>query len=259
MTTPLDLIGNLLGATARGWRGSMVRRAVAPPAQPIKLYDIENCPYCRLVREVLTELDLDVLILPCPKDGARFRPEAERLGGKAQFPLLADDNTGAVLYESADIVEYLWRTYGGGARRASKLQRAMAVLGSHLASLTLLRAGGLGGLKARPSIAPAQRLELFSFEASPYSRPVRVRLCELELPYLLRSTGKAAWSDLGPPVFRDRLFRGARDTSRNRAWLEAHTGRVQVPYLIDPNTDVAMYESSEILRYLERTYATPMS
>ena len=257
MTTAIDLLGNVLGATARGWRGTMVRHVAEPPAEPLRLYDIENCPYCRLVREALTELDLDVLILPCPKGGTRYRAEAERLGGKQQFPLLVDENTGTLMYESADIIDYLWRTYGGASPQRSAPSRAMAVAGSGLASLTMLRPTGMAGLKVRPSIAPAERLELYSFETSPFSKPVRARLCELELPYLLRNTGKAELSDLGPPLFRDRLFRGAKDTSRNRAWLAEHTGRVQVPYLIDPNTGVAMYESRDILAYLDQTYALP--
>lgn len=51
-------------------------------------------------------MDLDALARPCPKGGARFRPEAERRGGK-QFPFLADPNTGMQLHDSAAIVEYL--------------------------------------------------------------------------------------------------------------------------------------------------------
>lgn len=238
----------LIGGTLRGWRGT---QAFAParerPQQPLELYDIELSPYCRLVREVLTELDLDVMIYPCPAGGTRFRPRALELGGKALFPFLVDPNTGTRLYESADIVGYLARI----TRRRVRMMRPLALTGSYL--LSALRYGH--GLKASPSRAPAQPLELFSFESSPYSRPVRERLCELEIPYLLRNTGKGAWSDMGPPSFRDRLFKADKATNRNRAWLAEHTGRVQVPYLIDPNTDTAMYESAEIIAYLNRTYA----
>jgi glutathione S-transferase len=35
----------------------------------------------------------------------------------------------------------------------------------------------------------------------------------------------------------------------------AELGRVQVPYLEDPNTGVKLYESAEIIDYLERQYA----
>lgn len=251
-----DACINLLAGTLRGWRGGQAfRPARRLPEQTLKLYDIEASPYCRLVREVLSELDLDAMILPCPVGGWRFRPEAERVGGKQLFPLLVDDNTGTVMYESADIIDYLGTTYRRRTRGHGPL-RPLAVVSSWAASATLWRPDhGIRGLRAQASRAPAQPLELFSFEASPYSRRVRARLCELELPYLLRNTAKAHWKDIGPPVFRDRLFRGEPGTSRNRRWLAEHTGRVQVPYLIDPNTGTAMYESSRILRYLDATYA----
>jgi len=44
-------------------------------------------------------------------------------------------------------------------------------------------------------------------------------------------------------------------TIRHRAWLAEHTGRVQLPYLIDPNTGTAMYESADIVAYLDATYS----
>lgn len=247
---------NLLALTVRGARGT---QAMAParvkPVLPLKLYDMEASPYCRLVREVLTELDLDVLILPCPAGGTRFRLEAERLGGKQQFPLLVDDNTGTVLYESADIIEYLGRTCKRRVKNAQGLARHLTVGSSFVASALLWRPGGIAGMKVRPSKAPAAPLELYSFESSPYSKPVRARLCELELPYLLHNTGKGAMSDMGPPSFRDRIFKAPKGTTANRQWLATHTGKVQVPYLIDPNTGVAMYESMAILKYLDTTYA----
>ena len=102
MSTQTEALVNLLALTVRGGRGAMtLRPARRRPEKLLKLYDMEASPYCRLVREVLTELDLDVLILPCPAGGTRYRLEAERIGGKQQFPLLIDDNTGTVLYESA--------------------------------------------------------------------------------------------------------------------------------------------------------------
>ena len=36
-------------------------------------------------------------------------------GGKAQFPYLVDPNTGREMYESDDIVRYLFDTYGDGS------------------------------------------------------------------------------------------------------------------------------------------------
>lgn len=40
---------------------------------------------------------------------------------------------------------------------------------------------------------------------------------------------------------------------RNRSRLAARGGRVQLPYLVDPNTGQEMYESREIIAYLGRT------
>jgi glutathione S-transferase len=256
MSATIDALVNLLAGTVRGWRGTA---AFAPPDRRpeklLKLYDIEASPYCRLVREVMTELDLDVLVLPCPTGGTRFRPEAEAVGGKRLFPLLVDDNTRKHLYESADIIDYLEATYGRRSPATRGWRRSVALGSSYASSALLWRAGsGITGMTARPSKAPAKPLELYSFESSPYSKRVRARLCELELPYVLRNTGKGAWSDMGPPSFRDRLFRGAMGTSRNRRWLSEHTGRVQVPYLRDPNTATEIYESDAILAYLDRTY-----
>lgn len=256
MSSTTEALINVFAASFRGWRGS---HAMAParikPVKMLKLYDMEISPYCRLVRELLTELDLDALILPCPVGGTRFRPEAEKIGGKQQFPLLIDDNTNTVLYESADILEYLGRTYKRKVSGTRGAARGLAIGTSFVASVFHWRPSGLTGMRARPSKAPAQPLELYSFEASPFSKPVRARLCELELPYLLRSTGKGAWADMGPPSFRDKLFKTPRGTTPKRQWLDEHTGQVQVPYLIDANTGTAMYESQAILKYLDRTYA----
>lgn len=256
MSTTTDALIHLVSGSLRGWRGTAsFRPAARQPDKRLTLYDIEISPYCRLVREVLTELDLDVLILPCPVGGQRFRPEAERLGGKQQFPFLVDDNSGTSLYESADIIDHLYREYGGRGRAARGLGRHWQVGTAMAASALHWRPRGLEGLKARPSKTPAQPLALYSFETSPYSKPVRARLCELELPYTLHNTGKGAWSDMGPASWRDRVFKGPRGTTRNRRWLDEQTGQVQVPYLIDTNTGTAMYESQAILDYLERTYA----
>jgi anaphase-promoting complex subunit 7 len=37
------------------------------PEQLIKLYEFEACPFCRRTREAITDLDIDVLVYPCPK------------------------------------------------------------------------------------------------------------------------------------------------------------------------------------------------
>ena len=79
-------------------RGVMGTAFPKQPEKPLKLYEFEACPYCRRVRDVITRLNLDVEIYPCPKNGTRFRPMVQALGGQAQFPFLIDENTSDQLY-----------------------------------------------------------------------------------------------------------------------------------------------------------------
>lgn len=247
----VNVLGSVTTSSLTAWRGCLVVRSAAQPAKPLVLYDMEACPYCRRVREALTALNLDVEIRPCPKGGRRFRQEAEAIGGKQQFPLLVDENSGKVLYESADIVDYLFREYGGrsvpGFYRAKGYQPALGSVAS--------AASGLRGLRAAAARVPEQSLHLWSFEGSPFSRLVRERLCELEIPYTLHNLGKEHWTEIGPA--RQRIKPGPYTPipgGKRDAFFQAHN-RVQVPYLEDPNTGKSLFESSRILDYLNSTYA----
>lgn len=254
MPSAADLATSLFASSFRAWRGTAAfKPALRQPEKILELYEFEASPYCRLVREVLTELDLDARIYPCPQGGTRFRPSAIERGGKPQFPFLIDPNTDTRLHESADIIDYLRATYAGLPPQRRGLRRTIGVGASYLAS-TARALGHIRGLRARPSRAPALPLELYSFESSPYSRPVREVLSELEIPYLLRNFAKARWEDMGPPSLRRTLFPSLPISGRNRIRMRALTGRSQVPYLVDPNTRTSMYESADIIRHLESTY-----
>jgi glutathione S-transferase len=63
---------------------------------------------------------------------------------------------------------------------------------------------------------------------------VREKLCSLELPYLLHNVAKGSPSR---PAFTQR------------------SGKMMVPYLVDPNTSLEMFESADIVHYLDETYA----
>ena len=244
-------MSSILASTLNQWRGCVVVRAATQPELPLVLYDFEACPFCRLVREALTALHLDVEVRPCPHGGTRFRPDALRTGRKLQFPLLVDANTGVTMYESKDIVAYLFRTYGGREVPASYRGSPLRPLLGGLASG--LRLGR--GSRARPSKEPDHPLHLWSFEGSPYSRLVRERLTELELPYTLHNLGKEHWKEAGPATRR--ILPNPyvpRPGGKRYAFWQQHQ-RVQVPYLQDPNTGVSLFESSEIVDYLENTYA----
>jgi glutathione S-transferase len=227
----LDIATSVAATLLRGAGGASAKAAGVQPALPLTLYEFESCPYCRKVREALTELDLEALVLPCPKGGKRYRPELVSRGGKAQFPYLIDPNTGRELYESDDIVDYLYAEYGDGSTRPGP-KGLLPVLTGSLAS----GVRGRRGTFAAPSRAPATPLELWSFEASPFCRIVRERLCELELPYLLHNVGRG---------------------SGRRGDFAARFGKMQVPYLLDPNTGKGLYESAEIVAYLDASYSLP--
>lgn len=247
----LNFTSSLATTLLRTGMGIVARPAARRPEKLLELYEFEACPHCRLVREVLTELDLDALIYPCPKGGERYRSKVVAEGGKAQFPYFVDPNTGERMYESAEIIAYLFETYAQSRTpphwRLVELQR----VGSIVASVPRFA----NGMSAAPSRAPDQPLELYSFESSPFARLVRERLCQLELPYVLRSAGRSTLSDWVPPPLRSALAIEPRPETVNRRTLLARAGSISIPYLVDPNTGTELGESADIIDYLNRTYA----
>jgi glutathione S-transferase len=230
MNRALDVATSCFATLARVPAGMTVGELGPRPERPLELYEFEACPYCRKVREALTMLDLEAMIYPCPKNGPRFRKQVVAKGGKAQFPYLVDPNTGKAMYESDDIVAYLYETYGDGRVPFYLSLGPLTTLSASLASAFRL---GLGQ-GYRPARAPKKPLELYSFEISPFSRIAREALCALEIPYLLHNVGKK---------------------SPSRPAFEKRSGKMMVPYLVDPNTGTQMFESADIVAYLERTYA----
>jgi glutathione S-transferase len=241
-----SMVATLLRAT----NGIQSTPASVKPALTLQLYDIENCPYCRLVREALTELDLDAEIYPCPKAGKRFRPELVERGGKAQFPYLVDPNTGIEMYESLDIVAYLFETYGLREMPFKWKAGKWQTLGSMLASAPRMSRG----MQAKPGRSPEFLLELYSFESSPYARPVRELLCEMELPYILRNCGRTRFQEWILPPVRARLNIQPESELENRRVLQDTEGKVSIPYLYDPNTERGLFESADIIAYLRDRY-----
>ncbi len=172
--------------------------------------------------------DLDAHVFPCPPRGTRYRPGVVERGGKAMFPYLVDRNTDVAMYESDEIIRYLASTYQVASIPRTLRMGPLTNFRSFAASAVRMKTG-----KLRASRAPKEMLELYSFEASPFCRIVRETLTAFELPYKLHNV--------------------ARGSSKRDAFL-ARSGKMMVPYLIDPNEQVEMFESAEIVRYLERTY-----
>ncbi|HJQ85396.1 MAG TPA: glutathione S-transferase N-terminal domain-containing protein [Candidatus Binatia bacterium] len=229
-----DDVGSFAATIVRLGRGIVPvvtadrRRA---PTELLELYDFEACPYCRKVREVLCELDLDYLDRPVARGSGR-RTELVGRGGKMQVPYLVDPNSDAALYESDDIIGYLNATYGGGARAGWRLPLPSLLddLHSAVASAVRLGRGSRARVARREGLEP---LLLYNMEGSPYCRKVREALSELDLAHVVRNLPKG---------------------SPKRAELVARGGKMQVPYLVDPNTGRELYESDEIIAYLEAEY-----
>ncbi len=247
---PVAFLGSFATTALRLGAGVATAPRKSRPALLFELYEFEGCPFCRVVREVLTELDLDAMIYPCPKGGTRFRPQLLKLGGKEQFPFLRDPGTGQAMYESADIIKYLFETYGGGSVPLRWQAIGVQQLGSAFAGMWRFGAGR----RVRASVAPAAPLELYSFEASPFARLVRERLCELELPYVLRSVGRSHATDWLPPRLRDTLQIRPEPATLNRQVLLERAGRITVPYLVDGNAGVEMGEAAAIIEHLQSRY-----
>ncbi|GMU43904.1 MAG: glutathione S-transferase N-terminal domain-containing protein [Xanthomonadales bacterium] len=244
----LTLLSSLLASSARGWRGTQVLRVAAPPKQPLLIHDRENDPDCRLLRELLTELQLDALVRPCPLGGRRW---LRKLPQGARLPCLVDRDHEVTADGLRACLKHVLATYAGIHLGTGLLASLPMRLSSRLASAVR----GDVGLRAQPSRAARKPLELYSFESSPYSRLVRERLCELELAWVLRSFGKEQLADWGPPTRRLTWKPWSPKPGGRRARMLAQTGKAQVPYLIDPNHGVELFESVQILQHLDRCYA----
>lgn len=202
------------------------------PELPLKLYEFEGCPFCKKVREAVSILDLEINVYPCPRDSTTWRPEAVALGGKSQFPFLVDPNNGKQMYESDDIIRYLFTEYGPGEDKIPFMLKA-GPLTTITCALGMATRVGYGN-KARKSRQPSLPLRFWGYEASPFVKVAREVLTELELPYLYIST--------------------ARGSPRRQEMLDKY-GRFQVPFLEDPNKGVCLFESKDIVEYLNKTYA----
>lgn len=246
----MDITTSVLASTLMGWKGSTGSRKVELPAQPIELFDREGCAYCRLVREAFTELNLDVKIIPVPLGGDRYSVQLQELSGSNKVPFMRDPNTDEKLGSSDRIIEYLFQTYA----HKSMPPHLQSTISNLLRSKAATIVRGSLGLESIPSRQAEEALTLYSFESSPFSRLVRERLSELQIPYTLINIGKQQRADVGPSNFRLHLGEYKPLPNTKRSAFYAEHGNVQVPYLIDPNTGVDMFESADILKYLEQTY-----
>lgn len=212
-----------------GFRDASMLESAARPDQPLVLYEYEASPFCRKVREACSTLGLRVTMMPCPGARAGFAKALEAEGGKMVVPYLVDPNRDVAMYESDDIIDYLYDTYGPGREAKPPALDVTAALASI--------ARGMEGSKkdpaARPDTAELEPIELWMYEGSPYARPVRERLTALCLPHTV------VYCPRGGPS-RDEMFQ--------------RLGRFQVPFLSDPNTGCEMFEGGAMVEYLDEVY-----
>lgn len=90
----IKVVQALASAITAGGRGANGTPFPNQPEKALKLYEFEGSPFCRRVREVMTLLNLDYEVYPCPKGGTKYRKQVKELGGKMRFPFLVDENTG---------------------------------------------------------------------------------------------------------------------------------------------------------------------
>ena len=154
------------------------------------------------------------------------------------FPFLVDSKLDVNLFESEDICAHLLANYGDNVNSlpspSGYFYPSTIITGWAPAIFRLGRGAEVEPRGAsRPT--PGGLLRLYSYEGNQFCRLVREALCELDLPYELRSTGKG---------------------SARRAELcdVRGDGKTTAPFLVDPNTNVSMGESADIVRYLWSTY-----
>ncbi|KAL7570625.1 hypothetical protein ACA910_014899 [Epithemia clementina (nom. ined.)] len=260
-----DTLTSGLASICRLPRGVTVDSCLQPNPniRLLKLYDIENSRACRAVREIITEFDLVIdKVIPAAEDSRAMVEKSyeDFLPPGVEAPCLvvslADGKIETFLGEST-ILTFLNQTYRGQAVIDNKetpsellVEGALQLLqaaGNYAASL--LRTGRgcrvstvvtASLLSSKPN-RPQKPLILYSYEGNQFCRLVREVLTELDLVYELRSTGKGS-------VRRSEL-------------AELTGGSTQCPYLVDPNSGVAMAESADIIAYLYDKYAlwTPPS
>ena len=74
----------------------------------MKLYNIDGCGYCAMVREVLKQMSLDYQKIDVPWPHHQ-RQEVHEISGQTTVPVLVDGDT--ILADEYEIIDYLKTTY----------------------------------------------------------------------------------------------------------------------------------------------------
>lgn len=76
-----------------------------------KLYQLEGCPFCEYIVDVLDDLDLEYESIWVEGLHSK-RNEVKAVSGQRQVPVLLDEQYGLTMAESKRIAEFLHITYG---------------------------------------------------------------------------------------------------------------------------------------------------
>jgi anaphase-promoting complex subunit 7 len=217
--------------------------------QTLQLWDVENCVQCASVRERITELDWNVLIIPAASNSRSMNdvtyeyahPSLFNKDTKPEVPFLlatnkADDDTVVRVSGTKNILAFFETVEAGSSNDKNEetdIVKSLKTAGSYLASWMRIGRGttvsSCVSMQDRPTKPPI----LYSYEGNQFCRLVREVLLELDIVYELRSAGKE---------------------SPRRAELASITGgSTQCPFLMDG--EVSMSESKDIVQYLYQNYA----
>ncbi|KAH9725387.1 Thioredoxin family protein [Citrus sinensis] len=195
----------------------------------LQLFEFEACPFCRRVREAITELDLSVeVILSTTYFSSMVKEEALRQGcwkGAQHLFAKISYSVGVYIPSMNSGITISMKVYWPGIRSSCNiiLEADTKFVARTLMTgwmPTIFRAGRGMTLweKARPD-PPSKKLELFSYENNP---------------------------NVGDGSSRTKL-------------LVDITGSKEVPYLIDPNTSTQIGDYKKILSYLFQSYSASPS
>eukprot|EP00571_Detonula_confervacea_P014530 CAMPEP_0172308430 /NCGR_PEP_ID=MMETSP1058-20130122/9023_1 /TAXON_ID=83371 /ORGANISM="Detonula confervacea, Strain CCMP 353" /LENGTH=330 /DNA_ID=CAMNT_0013020841 /DNA_START=55 /DNA_END=1044 /DNA_ORIENTATION=- len=212
---------------------SVLDQAVRRPEETIVLYGIESSPRCKRVREMMNLLDITYECRPCFGENNNDQAVA------AAVPYIDDPNIDRTISGDDKIIEHLLEQYGpptSSYDRKALWPITFQEFSLATSQLTAMLRGNPGATQqpnSRPDNANMKPLELWAYECSPFVQPVKEKLASLGLPHRIVSCSRG---------------------SKNRDRMVEKTGRFQVPYLVDSNTGIDMFEGAEIVEYLEAVY-----
>ena len=208
----LQLAGMYLTEWIRLGKGSQVSSSITSspntvnrPEKTLILYSYEGNQFCRIVREVLTELDINYELRSAGKKSPRRDELASITGGSTQCPYLIDPNTGVSIPDSKDIVEYLYKNYALWTPPNEILEwtstNVMSLFKPIFSTIAPLQAGEKDAdntfqqnveeaIRVIKTEVDTDPVVVYTYELSPFSSETKDLLDRLDVDYKEISLGK---------------------------------------------------------------------